>query len=78
MTLGLLILGILIFLFSIPKYFYNFRTLWALTRLPAGIFLMLFSLLNIKGGNKEFLHTKHTYNAFQIKHPQFYSKARKK
>ncbi len=78
MTLGLFILGILIFLFSIPKYFYNFRTLWALTRLPAGIILMLFSLLNIKGGNKEFLHTKHTYNAFQIKHPQFYSKNKKK
>jgi cellulose synthase/poly-beta-1,6-N-acetylglucosamine synthase-like glycosyltransferase len=78
MSLGLLTLGILIFLFSIPKYFYNFRTLWALTRLPAGIILMLFSLLNIKGGNKEFLHTKHTYNAFQIKHPQFYSKNKKK
>ncbi|GMT45497.1 MAG: glycosyl transferase [bacterium] len=78
MSLGLLILGILIFLFSIPKYFYNFRTLWALTRLPAGIFLMLFSLLKIKEGNKEFLHTKHTYNAFQVKHPQFYSKTRKK
>ena len=78
MALGLLILGILIFLFSIPKYFYNFRTLWALTRLPAGIILMLFSLLNIKGGNKEFLHTKHTYNAFQIKYPQFHSKNKKK
>lgn len=78
LAFGLLALGILTFLFSIPKYFYNFRTLWALTRLPEGIILMFFSLLNIKGGNKEFLHTKHTYNAFQIKHPQFYSKNKKK
>jgi len=74
LTLALLLLGILTFLISIPRYFYNLRTLWALTRLPVGIVLMFFSLLNIKGGNKEFLHTKHTYNAFQIKHPRFYSK----
>lgn len=77
-TLGLFIIGVLVFLFSIPRYFYNFRTLWALTRLPTGIILMFFSLLNIKGGNKEFLHTKHTYNAFQIKHPYFYPKNKKK
>jgi len=74
LTLALLLLGILTFLISIPRYFYNLRTLWALTRLPVGIVLMFFSLLNIKGGNKEFLHTKHTYNAFQVKHPRFYSK----
>ena len=74
----LLIVSILVFLLSIPRYFYNLRTLWALTRLPVGIVLMFFSLLNIKGGNKEFLHTKHTYNAFQIKHPYFYTKNKKK
>jgi len=77
-TLAMLVLGILIFLLSIPRYFYNLRTLWALTRLPAGIVYMFFSLLKIKGGNKEFLHTKHTYNAFQIKHPHFYSKNKTK
>lgn len=74
LTLALLILCILTFLLSIPRYFYNLRTLWALTRFPVGIILMFFSLLNIKGGNKEFLHTKHTYNAFQIKYPHFYTK----
>ena len=77
-TLALLALGILTFLLSIPRYFYNLRTLWALTRLPVGIILMFFSLLNIKGGNKEFLHTKHTYNAFQIKHPLFNTKNKAK
>ncbi len=78
LALGLLVLGVLVFLLSIPLYFYNFRTLWALTRLPAGIFLMFASLLNLKKSNKEFLHTKHTYNAFQIKHPYFYPKNKKK
>ncbi len=78
MALGLFVMGVLVFVLSIPRYFYNFRTLWALTRLPVGIIMMFASLLNIKGGNKEFLHTKHTYNAFQIKHPYFYPKNKKK
>ncbi len=78
LALGLLVVAILIFLLSIPRYFYNLRTLWALTRLPVGVVLMFGSLLNIKGGNKEFLHTKHTYNAFQIKHPRFYTKNKAK
>ncbi len=77
-TLVLLSVGILVFLLSIPRYFYNLRTLWALTRLPVGIILMFFSLLKIKGGNKEFLHTKHTYNAFQTKHSHFYTKNKAK
>ncbi len=63
---------IMVFLFSIPKYFYNYRTLLAITRLPYGFFLMFLSLLKIRGSNKEFLHTKHTYNAFQIKHHKIY------
>ncbi|UBM63578.1 glycosyltransferase family 2 protein [Candidatus Sulfidibacterium hydrothermale] len=75
---GLFITAVLVFLLSIPPYFYNFRTLWALTRLPAGIALMFFSFLHLRGSNKEFLHTKHTYNAFQIKHPYFYPKNKKK
>ena len=61
----------LVFLLSMPKYLYNFRTLLAITRLPYGFFLMVLSLLKIGGSNKEFLHTKHTYNAFQIKHRSF-------
>ena len=78
MALGLFIMGLLVFILSIPRYFYNFRTLWAITRLPVGIVMMFASLLNLKESNKEFLHTKHTYNAFQIKHPYFYPKNKKK
>ncbi len=78
LALSLFVMGVLVFLLSIPRYFYNFRTLWAITRLPLGIVMMFASLLNLKGSNKEFLHTKHTYNAFQIKHPYFYSKNKKK
>ena len=58
---------ILIFLFSIPKKFYNFRTLKAVMVLPKGFLLMSLSLLKIKNADEIFIHTKHTYNAFQIK-----------
>lgn len=58
---------ILVFIFSIPKNFYNFRTLKAILVLPKGFFLMTLSLLNMRNANKKFIHTKHTYNAFQIK-----------
>ncbi len=50
---------ILSFLFSIPKSFYNLKTLQALVSLPKGMFMMLLSLLKIKGANKKFIHTKH-------------------
>jgi cellulose synthase/poly-beta-1,6-N-acetylglucosamine synthase-like glycosyltransferase len=76
--LTVFVLGLLVFAFSIPRYFYNMRTLWAITRLPVGIFMIFLSLFNIRGGNKEFLHTKHTYNAFQIKHPIWPPKKQKK
>ena len=48
------------FLFSIPRQFYNSRTLKALASLPKGMFLMLRSLLKTKGANKQFIHTKHS------------------
>ena len=50
----------LAFVFSIPGSFYNIKTVKALTSLPAGMILMLMSLLKIKGANKKFIHTKHT------------------
>jgi cellulose synthase/poly-beta-1,6-N-acetylglucosamine synthase-like glycosyltransferase len=53
-------LCVLSFLFSIPKSFYNFNTVKALTSLPKGMVLMLLSLLKIRGANKKFIHTKHT------------------
>ncbi|GBD89361.1 N-glycosyltransferase [bacterium BMS3Abin04] len=65
--LPVFIVCVLVFVFSIPRYFYNLRTLWALTRLPMGIFLTFMTVFKLKGSNKEYLHTKHTYNAFQLK-----------
>lgn len=56
----LLISCILSFVFSVPKSFYNTNTLKALVSLPKGMFMMLLSLLKIKGANKTFIHTQHT------------------
>lgn len=62
-SLGWLIIAIacvLSFIFSIPTSFYNLKTLKALLSLPKGMFMMLLSLLKIKGANKKFIHTQHT------------------
>jgi len=50
---------LLAFLFSVPRSFYNFKTVKALASLPKGMLLMLGSLLKIKGANKQFIHTQH-------------------
>jgi len=76
--LSVFILCLLVFAFSIPRYFYHFKTLVALSRLPFGIVLMFLSLLKLRNSNKEFLHTKHTYNAFQIKPSRLRPKNNKK
>lgn len=55
----LLIACVISFVFSVPKSFYNLKTLKALMSLPKGMFMMLLSLLKIKGANKTFIHTKH-------------------
>ncbi|MFD0988922.1 glycosyltransferase [Mariniflexile jejuense] len=51
---------VLSFIFSVPLTFYNLKTLKALVSLPKGMFMMLLSLLKIKGANKTFIHTQHT------------------
>ena len=63
----LFLLMIMVLIFSMPGKFYNFSTLKALFVLPRGFVLMMFSLLKIRKANEKFIHTKHTYNAFQIK-----------
>ncbi|MDD2559515.1 MAG: glycosyltransferase family 2 protein [Bacteroidales bacterium] len=50
---------LLAFVFAVPGKFYNKQTAGALLYLPKGMFLMLMSLLKIKGANKTFLHTPH-------------------
>lgn len=62
-----LLLSIFALLFSVPRRFYNLQTLKAMAYLPAGFLFMAISLLRIRGANKHFIHTKHTYNAFQTK-----------
>ncbi|HQO50104.1 MAG TPA: hypothetical protein PK939_06730, partial [Bacteroidales bacterium] len=52
---------------AVPLKFYRIETLIAILYLPIGFFYMFLSLLKIRGANKKFIHTKHTYNAFQIK-----------
>ena len=58
--ISLLALCILAFLFSVPRSFFNTKTLHAMASLPKGMILMMGSLLKIKGANKQFIHTKHT------------------
>ena len=57
--INLMVACILAFLFSIPKSFYNLKTMKAVLSLPKGMILMLGSLLKIKGANKQFIHTQH-------------------
>jgi cellulose synthase/poly-beta-1,6-N-acetylglucosamine synthase-like glycosyltransferase len=59
----IMLLCILAFLFSVPGYFYNLTTLKALMSLPRGMFLMLGSLMKIRGANKQFIHTQHSAKA---------------
>jgi cellulose synthase/poly-beta-1,6-N-acetylglucosamine synthase-like glycosyltransferase len=47
------------FILSIPAKFYTIKTLKAMLSLPKGFGLMFFSLINIKGANKKFIHTRH-------------------
>jgi len=44
---------------SIPMKYYSFRTFRALLILPYGFFLMLVSIIKIKGANLSFIHTEH-------------------
>lgn len=62
-----LVLLILVFIFAIPRKFYTFKTLKAMWALPLGFISMLGSFLKMHKANESFIHTKHTYNAFQIK-----------
>lgn len=57
--IGLMVMCVLTFLFSVPRPFYNAQTAKALTSLPKGMILMFLSLLKIKGANKSFIHTAH-------------------
>lgn len=61
---SMLLLAILL---AVPRKFYKPTTLVAVIKLPVVFAYMFLSLMRIKGANKQFIHTKHTYNAFQKK-----------
>ncbi|MFA9371596.1 MAG: glycosyltransferase family 2 protein [Labilibaculum antarcticum] len=50
---------VLAFVVSIPRKFYNRKTLVAVLTLPKAFFLMFVSLFKLKGANKKFIHTEH-------------------
>ena len=57
--LSLLITVSVAILMAIPGRLYSLRTLKALLSLPKGFLLMFLTILNLKGANKKFIHTKH-------------------
>jgi cellulose synthase/poly-beta-1,6-N-acetylglucosamine synthase-like glycosyltransferase len=57
---------VLSFIFAVPRSYYTLKTLSALASLPKGMFMMLLSLLKIKGANKTFIHTQHTSSSEEI------------
>jgi cellulose synthase/poly-beta-1,6-N-acetylglucosamine synthase-like glycosyltransferase len=56
----ILLLCVLVFVLSVPRYFYTPALPKALLSLPKGMVLMLGSLLRIRGANIQFIHTRHT------------------
>jgi cellulose synthase/poly-beta-1,6-N-acetylglucosamine synthase-like glycosyltransferase len=60
-------LVVITFIISIPRKFYNKKTLGAIISLPKGFFLMFLSLIKVRGANKKFIHTKHTSSGTNIK-----------
>jgi hypothetical protein len=50
----------LAFIISVPKEFYNVKSLNALLALPKTFFIMLKAMFKLKGANKNFIHTPHT------------------
>lgn len=51
---------------AVPRRFYSVANFKAFLFLPIAFLFMFLSLLKIRGANKQFIHTKHTFNAFQI------------
>ena len=57
---GLLIAGVLSFLLAIPRRYYTLNTLRAFLSIPKAFYLMFKALFQVKGSNKQFIHTEHT------------------
>lgn len=59
---GILSLILITLIISIPRRFFNSKTLKALISLPGIFLLMILITLRVKGGNKTFIHTEHSYH----------------
>jgi cellulose synthase/poly-beta-1,6-N-acetylglucosamine synthase-like glycosyltransferase len=59
--LALLIISAITALISVPKRLLTKKTFFALLSLPKGFFLMILSLLKIRGATKRFIHTTHSH-----------------
>jgi len=57
----------LILLLNTPTRFYSLKTVYALLYLPSGFFLMIKSLLKIKGASKKFIHTTHEHTDHNVR-----------
>jgi cellulose synthase/poly-beta-1,6-N-acetylglucosamine synthase-like glycosyltransferase len=53
-------------LLSVPKDFSRRKIFFAVRFLPWGFYLMLISTLRLKGVNKRFLHTNHTFGSDKL------------
>jgi len=60
-------LVVITFVISVPRKFYNKKTLNAIISLPKGFILMFMSLLKVRGANQKFLHTKHSSTGTNVK-----------
>jgi len=54
-----LIMLIVTFAIALPKSFYNIKTLEAMASIPSAFIKMFCLLFNLKGANKNFIHTPH-------------------
>lgn len=59
MWLSNLLITVAAFVLSLPKSFYNTRTLKAMLSLPSAFVRMALLLFKLKGANKKFIHTSH-------------------
>jgi len=59
--LSMFLTTIIVLLIVTPRKFFNFKTLKAILFIPHGFFMMVKSLLKIKGASKKFIHTTHDH-----------------
>lgn len=65
--LAALVVVLTTFILSVPARFYSLTTLRAILELPRFFFLMATIPFRLKGSNKSFIHTRHTYSASKNK-----------